>query len=66
MHGIKRWVSAFQLGNNYDREVVDEVENIDADTAPKVLDMGFMGELKAAAVPDSDDECYFWVYLNFI
>ena len=46
--------------------MVDEVENIDADTAPKVLDMGFMGELKAAAVPDSDDECYFWFYLNFI
>ena len=27
---------------------------------PKILDDDFMGELKLAEVPDSDDECYFW------
>lgn len=26
---------------------------------PKILDDDFMGELKLADVPDSDDECYF-------
>jgi hypothetical protein len=44
--------------NKANREVVDGVD-LNADAAPKILDMGFMGELKAAAVPDSDDECYF-------
>lgn len=32
---------------------------LDLDERPKVLDDGFMGALKLAEVPDSDDECYF-------
>jgi hypothetical protein len=32
---------------------------INANKKPKILDDDFMGELKLADVPDSDDECYF-------
>jgi hypothetical protein len=32
---------------------------IKTDSKPKILDDDFMGELKLADVPDSDDECYF-------
>ena len=34
-------------------------ENEFAD-APKILGDDFLMDLKAADVPDSDDECYFW------
>ena len=32
---------------------------INTESKPKILDDDFMGELKLAEVPDSDDECYF-------
>ena len=32
---------------------------MNTDSKPKILDDDFMGELKLAEVPDSDDECYF-------
>jgi hypothetical protein len=45
--------------NKAARESVGNPQEMDENAAPKILDMDFMGELKAAAVPDSDDECYF-------
>jgi hypothetical protein len=32
---------------------------VKAAAKPKILDDDFMGELRLADVPDSDDECYF-------
>ena len=51
--------------DDYDGTVVlDQAQSqniLDLDERPKVLDDGFMGQLKLeiAEVPDSDDECYF-------
>jgi hypothetical protein len=32
---------------------------VKSNAKPKILDDDFMGELRLAEVPDSDDECYF-------
>lgn len=43
------------IEDNYNDGLMDLPKN----EPPKVLDDDFMGALKVAAVPDSDDECYF-------
>lgn len=54
-----------QIKDDYSNTVnFDKAQNqniLDLDERPKVLDDGFMGQLKLdiAEVPDSDDECYF-------
>lgn len=50
------------INDNYDIGEIKNSKQVEIKEAPKVLDDDFMaafGELKAAAVPDSDDECYF-------
>ena len=44
-----------------DSGIVDNYGDLvlNTESKPKILDDDFMGELKLAEVPDSDDECYF-------
>jgi hypothetical protein len=39
--------------------MANKKKELKLDSEPKILDDGFLGALKMADVPDSDDECYF-------